>query len=115
IWRAMSIADYKFLTSKKDAAVAAEYERALGTAQSFHISAARDQLELFLQAGIRTERVQACLAVFPATPPRSEPLRHAIIFTGHMIDAAGRTEPRFPASMEPVAREAIRRELQNLI
>jgi tetratricopeptide (TPR) repeat protein len=115
VWRAISVADYKFLTSKKDAAVAAEYEKALGLAQDFHISAARDQLELFAQAGICTERVQACLAVFPATPQRSDSLRHAIVFTGHMVDAPERSEPRFPPSMEGVARKAIRREVQALI
>jgi len=115
IWRAISVADYKFLTGKKDGAVAAEYQKALGAAQSFHVSAARDQLELFAQAGIRTERVQACLAVFPETPPPSEPLRHAIVFTGHMVDAPGRAEPRFPSSVEPVARQAIRREVEAII
>jgi hypothetical protein len=38
------------------------------------------------------------------------------MFTGHMIDAPTRTEPRFPPSKEPVARraieEAIRKELE---
>jgi hypothetical protein len=116
IWRAISVADYKFLTSKKDAAVAAEYEKALGAARDFHISAARDQLEIFGQAGIRTERVHACLAVFPAiTPQPSEALRHAIVFTGHMIDKPERSEPRFPASMEGVARKAIQFEVAALI
>lgn len=117
IWQAISHADYKFLTAKKDGAVAAAYDQALGKAEAFHISAARDQLELFQSAGVRVERVKACLAVFPPVPPssQSQPLRHAILFTGHMIDAPGRAAPRFPASMEPVARDAIRREVASLI
>jgi len=53
--------------------------------------------------------------VFPETPPPSEPLRHAIVFTGHMVDAPGRAEPRFPSSVEPVARQAIRREVEAII
>ena len=115
IWRSISMADYKFLTAKKDGTVAAAYDRALGKAEAFHISAARDQLELFGKAGVRTERVKECLTVFPPVPPSSEPLRHAIVFTGHMIDAPDRPEPRFPAAMEPAAREAIRREVASLI
>ncbi|MFO1048707.1 MAG: hypothetical protein U1E52_12515 [Geminicoccaceae bacterium] len=35
-----------------------------------------------------------------------------VLFTGHMIDAPGRKEPRFPADKEAVAREAIRQALQ---
>lgn len=30
-----------------------------------------------------------------------------LLFTGHMIDAPGRSEPRFPAAKEPAARRAI--------
>ena len=33
---------------------------------------------------------------------------HALLFTGHMVDAKGRTEERFPARAEGPAREAIR-------
>lgn len=36
-----------------------------------------------------------------------------ILFTGHRIDTAGRETPRFPAAMESVARDAIRRSLQD--
>lgn len=115
IWLSISKADYKFLTAKRDGTVAAAYDRALGKAEPFHISAARDQLELFRNAGVRIERVKECVAVFPPMPPSDEPLRHAIVFTGHMIDAPGRAEPRFPAAMEPVARDAIRREVASLI
>lgn len=34
------------------------------------------------------------------------------VFSGHMIDAPGRSTPRFPSSLEPVAREAIRDHLR---
>jgi hypothetical protein len=40
---------------------------------------------------------------------------HAILFTGHMIDAPTRPQPRFPASAEPAAREAILDNLQTLL
>jgi hypothetical protein len=37
---------------------------------------------------------------------------HAILFTGHMIDAPARPHPRFPARAEPAAREAMLERLQ---
>ncbi len=37
-----------------------------------------------------------------------------LLFSGHMIDAPGRSEPRFPSEQEAVAREAIRRLLTQL-
>lgn len=33
--------------------------------------------------------------------------RNVLLFSGHMIDAPGRKKPRFPASKEPVAADAI--------
>jgi len=36
---------------------------------------------------------------------------HAVIFTGHMIDAPGRTAARFPAPAEAAARDAMRKAL----
>lgn len=38
-------------------------------------------------------------------------MKHTILFTGHMIDAKDRKEPRFPANKENEAREAIKMEL----
>jgi hypothetical protein len=35
------------------------------------------------------------------------PPRNVLLFSGHMIDAPGRGEPRFPASKEPIAADAI--------
>jgi hypothetical protein len=37
----------------------------------------------------------------------SEQLQRVLLFTGHMIDAPGRKQPRFPRSKVPVARAAI--------
>jgi hypothetical protein len=37
----------------------------------------------------------------------SEQLQRVLLFTGHMIDAPGRKQPRFPRSKAPVARAAI--------
>jgi hypothetical protein len=46
----------------------------------------------------------------------SEPhFQHAILFTGHMVDAPGRKAERFPARAEPAARDAIRQSLAALL
>jgi len=34
-------------------------------------------------------------------------MKHFLLFTGHMIDAADRKEPRFPASKEEAVKEAV--------
>jgi hypothetical protein len=39
---------------------------------------------------------------------------HALLFTGHMIDAADRRQPRFPASAETRARTAIREAIEGI-
>jgi hypothetical protein len=36
-----------------------------------------------------------------------------LVFTGHMIDASGRKEPRFPATMYEDVKESIRKSLRN--
>lgn len=46
------------------------------------------------------------------SPPSARPARAlALLFTGHMIDAPGRTPPRFPPAMERVAAKVIRDEV----
>ena len=41
-------------------------------------------------------------------PSKPSAFECVILFTGHRVDSASRKTPRFPASMEPVARKAIR-------
>ncbi len=42
------------------------------------------------------------------------PAKHALLFTGHMIDQPDRSEPRFPARMEGIARSAIFQLVESL-
>ncbi len=42
------------------------------------------------------------------------PPRNVLLFSGHMIDAPGRQEPRFPASKEPIAADTIARRLDDI-
>src|SRR3984957_13907654 len=51
-----------------------------------------------------------CLEARPSRCPMSNenaPPRQVFLFSGHMIDAPGRKEPRFPADKEGVAKAAI--------
>ena len=43
------------------------------------------------------------------------PERHFILFTGHMIDKPDRPKPRFPASKEKKARQAISNQLKAVV
>lgn len=114
IWLAVSRADYLFLTTKKDAAVAAAYERVAAKLPPFQLGSVRDQLEMFAELNVRADRARLCLQKLgTAEPP--PPLRQVILFTGHMIDKPDRKEPRFPASQELRARAAIEKEVQHLV
>jgi len=44
----------------------------------------------------------------------SQPPRKVVLFSGHMIDAPGREQPRFPPDKEPVAAKAIAGALTDL-
>src|SRR5467141_1807242 len=53
-------------------------------------------------AGGKTWRVAAMSSDDSGTMPRT-----VLLFSGHMIDAPGRKQPRFPADKESIARDAI--------
>src|SRR5260370_37221428 len=53
-------------------------------------------------AGDKTWRVAAMSNDESGTMPRT-----VLLFSGHMIDAPGRQQPRFPADKESIARDAI--------
>ena len=47
--------------------------------------------------------------------PGTFPFSHSILFTGHMIDAPTRTNPRFPAAAESAVRSAIHEAVSALL
>lgn len=74
-----------------------------------------------LQAiGFAPERVAAGIATFERAldrlqkPADSWKPDKVFLFSGHMIDAPGRKQPRFPADKEPVAAAAIAQALDDL-
>jgi tetratricopeptide (TPR) repeat protein len=117
-WLQASIADLRCLTSSKPDRVASAYRKAIAELQPFNLDSIRRQLLLYRQLGLLTANVNAALALpnwgesfarVAATNSAAPP--HVIVFTGHRIDAPDRTEPRFPADKESVARERIKQKL----
>jgi tetratricopeptide (TPR) repeat protein len=116
VWARFTRADLRLLTSDRPAYVAAAYEQARAVAaesEPFAISSAARQIEVYRDLGIFTENADAALKALRApaekSPQRPPPLRsRVIVFSGHRIDAPGRTKPRFPASSEGKAAEMIR-------
>jgi hypothetical protein len=96
VWAEISQADLRCLIATAPASVAHAYRRALAGAPDYAIDAARGQLELYQDLGIRADNVRAALATFPPAPAARESGPSAarprvVLFTGHMIDAhAGR-------------------------
>jgi hypothetical protein len=110
VWVEISTADLICLTSSRSNRVGQAYRKALADASDQAREAVRRQMSLYQRLGILQENIQAALDSIAAlgaqvqtreTPPR------VILFTGHRIDAPGRSSPRFPAAKEKQARAMI--------
>ena len=99
IWMAISAADLVFLTSDRPERIANAYRSALKDGQAFHHDAARRQIELYRSLNVFANRTEAALRVIEAPAAadagQAKPPR-VLLFTGHMVDAEGRSAPRFP-------------------
>lgn len=86
----------------------------------FALHSTREQLLLLQDLGFRSDAVAAGLAVFDRALARQQPPskasqpRQVLLFSGHMIDAPDRAEPRFPAAAELLAAKAIGSALDTL-
>lgn len=114
----VSLGDLEVLTGGAER-VAQAYERAAAVAERrwFRLDSSRRQLLLLRDLGFRPEVVNVALEIFDrALAESSSPWwpRHTFLFSGHMIDRAGRERPRFPADKEGVAARAIADKLEAL-
>lgn len=107
-WLSITDADFLCLTSPSPARVAASYSKALQNAGGLNMDATVRQLKMYEALGVKTDNIQAVLGILPAENEQAPLPTHYILFTGHMIDKPDRANPRFPASKELVAREAIK-------
>ncbi|WP_291991510.1 tetratricopeptide repeat protein [Candidatus Accumulibacter sp. ACC003] len=83
----------------------------------FALDSSRETLTLLRDVDFRPVETAAALAIVEREMARSsrpfEP-RLVLLFSGHMIDAAGRAEPRFPVDREALAAEKIAQTLDQL-
>lgn len=109
-WAAVSQADLIFLTEERQGRVAKAYRDAVVGEKSFMWNAAKGQLQLFVELGVRSELADFVVKdIDPKVgPPEPTLQRHVVAFSGHRIDEPGRAVPRFPESKEDEVRTKIR-------
>jgi hypothetical protein len=120
-WARVTLADLEVLVSKKDI-VEDAYKSAVAVAEKdwFQLNSTRQQLLLLRDLNFRAEEVGAGLAIVDRALTRISPPEKAwapqqvFLFSGHMIDAPNRKEPRFPADKEEIAAAAIAAKLDEL-
>ncbi|WP_149274912.1 tetratricopeptide repeat-containing protein [Pareuzebyella sediminis] len=109
-WVDITYADLTLLTSNNAERVANLYATALELGPHFNYDAALRQLLIYKKLGIMSENVEAALGEFKGGLENEE-LKiddEVIMFTGHMIDAEDRKEPRFPKDREAEVRKKIK-------
>ncbi|NRF65663.1 hypothetical protein HLB44_01565 [Aquincola sp. S2] len=111
-WAAISAADLLFLTEGDEADAGASatvqaYEAAVPRS-GFYWNAARGQLKLFEQLGLRGAMANAVIERLdgpPATGGTRKP--RLVVFSGHTVDRGDAIRPRFPKGREDLARTLI--------
>ena len=120
-WARATLAELEGLSNKKEV-IEAALKSAVAVADKdwFKLNSSREQLLLYRDLGFRPVEVQAGLEIIDralarATRPESRwAPRQVFLFSGHMIDAPDRKEPRFPPDKEPIAAKAIADRLDAL-
>jgi len=120
-WARVTLGDLEVLLSDIPVVTRA-YKYAVAAAEKdwFALNSSRQQLLLLKDLGFRIPQVEAAIEIFDRALSKLkapevcwEP-RTVFLFSGHMIDAPDRPEPRFPADKEPVAAQAIAAKLDEL-
>jgi hypothetical protein len=112
LWLNMTEADLNCLISHQPPRVKNLYQKVIEQSNDFNFEAAKRQLIIYQELGVMPNNVKAALQAFKdAKEFTEETQRHYLLFTGHMIDQPDRKKPRFPASKEVDAKEAIRKQV----
>jgi len=117
-WARASYAELCLLVNPKDAVIR-EYRNAVAAANRdwFALDSTRQTLELLRDLAFRPDETAAALAIVDAEMARAKPPfspRHVFLFSGHMMDASDRPQPRFTAGMEAAAAQKIAQALDTL-
>ena len=125
-WAEISAADVLFLTLEgREQRVVSAYCDAIPFDKPFAWDAARGQLELFAALGVKAELARKVIREINSCfneqdkkqrSPEEKPKKpvHLIVFAGHLVDAPGRSEPRFPPTREAQAKALIREAVEAL-
>jgi hypothetical protein len=111
----LSTAEFNLYTSNRPQRVADSYARAILGTQSFWAEAALRQALILRDLSVLRDNAEAAIGELACAASRASQhlapsgTSRALLFVGHAIDEPGRPVPRFPASKEPDAREAILR------
>jgi hypothetical protein len=114
IWLDITHADYSALTAPNPIKVSYAYSSIIRVCDQLQSDAMIRQLLMYQSLGIVPENVKAALKV-TGEQPNEELDNHYILFTGHMIDAPGRPNPRFPPQAEGAARKAIEARVKEIM
>jgi tetratricopeptide (TPR) repeat protein len=120
-WAQVTLGDLEVLVSDENA-IRRAYKDAVAIVKKdwFALDSSRQQLFILKDLGFRPPQVEAALSIFDhalgnlKTPSLTSQPPQVFLFSGHMIDAPGRGEPRFPADKEKIAAEAIARKLDEV-
>jgi tetratricopeptide (TPR) repeat protein len=113
-WARVTLGDLEVLVGETRS-VKEAYKNAVAAVRGdwFSLDSSRQQLLILKDLGFRPEQTAAALDIFEKAlknlrrpEDRWEP-EQVFLFSGHMIDAPGRTEPRFPPAGEARAAAAI--------
>jgi len=118
-WAKATLGDLDVLAGTPET-VAAVYKEAIAKAEKdwFALNSTLAQLRLLQDLGFRPDCVAAGIATFERAlqrlnSPEQQP-RQILLFSGHMVDAPGRSTPRFPLAKVPLAEAAIANALDQL-
>jgi tetratricopeptide (TPR) repeat protein len=120
-WARATLGDLEVLVGTSPS-VAAAYLEAIAKNDKdwFALNSSRAQLQLWGALGFRPDNIQAGIKVFDRAiaklpmPGGDWVPRQVLLFSGHMVDAPDRKDPRFPADKEPIAARRIGEELDKL-
>lgn len=117
-WVRATAAELAVLRETPDA-VGRAWREALTVSKNdrFALESSRQQLTILRDLGIRSTEVAVAISVLDeaiACLQGARQPRRVFLFSGHMIDAPDRDEPRFPADRETLAATAIEARLDEL-
>ena len=120
-WARVTLAELEVLSNPKNI-VQDAYRSAVAVADKdwFKLTSSCQQLELLRALAFRPEEVKCGLETLNRSLSRIKPPekawtpRQVFLFSGHMIDAPDREEPRFPPDKEKFAADAIAAKLDEL-